>query len=116
MCTRSPARSIRGARVVYVDLDPVAVGQSKSILGDDPNSYVLQANLLDAAGVVGDDAVRALIDFARPVCLLVVAVGHFIADDAAFGGAIAELPRRAPVRQLHHPVARHAGEADRGER
>jgi hypothetical protein len=78
-----------GARVVYVDLDPVAVGHSKSILGDDPDSYVLQANLLDAAGVVGDDAVRALLDLSRPVCLLMVAVGHFIADDAAFGGAIA---------------------------
>jgi len=76
------------ARVVYVDLDPVAVGHSKSILGDDPGSYVLQANLLDAAGVVGDEAVRALLDLSRPVCLLMVAVGHFIADDAALGGAI----------------------------
>jgi hypothetical protein len=77
------------ARVVYVDLDPVAVGHSKSILGDDPHSLVLQANLLDAAGVVGDESVRALLDFSRPACLLMVAVGHFIADDAALGGAIA---------------------------
>jgi hypothetical protein len=84
------AREVNPAvRVAYVDVDPVAVEHSKAILGDDPDSYVLRANLLDAAGVLADDGLRALLDLSRPVCLLMVAVGHFIADDAALGGAIA---------------------------
>jgi hypothetical protein len=72
------------ARVVYVDVDPVAVLHSQTILDEDPqgggNTVVLQADLRDPKQIIGDPAVRALIDFDRPVCLLMVFVLHFIAD------------------------------------
>src|SRR5262249_5805524 len=43
------ARQVRpDARVVYVDVDPVAVIHSRSIVAGDPDSAVLEANLLDA--------------------------------------------------------------------
>jgi SAM-dependent methyltransferase len=77
------------ARVAYVDLDPVAVEHSRAILGDDPDSYVLQGDLLDPASVLADEGVRALLDLRRPVCVLMVAVGHFVADTDAFAAAIA---------------------------
>jgi hypothetical protein len=77
------------ARVAYIDIDTVAVEHSRSILGDDPNSYVLRANLLEPPAVLGDEGVRGLLDLSRPVCLLMVAVGHFIADSAALGKAVA---------------------------
>jgi hypothetical protein len=84
------AREARpGAKVVYVDVDPVAVAHSRSILGDDPDSLVLQASLLEPATVLDDERVRGLIDFDRPLCVLMVAVGHFIADTDAFAAAIA---------------------------
>lgn len=80
------------ARVVYVDVDPVAVLHSQSILADDPqggaNTVVLQADLRDPKQIVGDPAVRELIDFDRPVCLLMVAVLHFIADSDALEQAM----------------------------
>jgi hypothetical protein len=80
------------ARVVYVDVDPVAVLHSQSILADDPrgsaNTVVLQADLRDPKQIVGDPAVRALIDFDRPVCLLMVFVLHFIADSVALEQAM----------------------------
>ena len=75
------AREVRpAARVVYVDIDPVAVEHSRAILDDDPHSHVLQADLLDAVGVLGDPGVRDLLDLDRPVCVLLVGVGHFIVD------------------------------------
>ena len=68
------------ARVVYVDVDPTAVIHSRQILGDDPRTVVLQADLHQADRILDDPSVRALVDFDRPVCLLLVAMLHFIPD------------------------------------
>jgi hypothetical protein len=68
------------ARVVYVDVDPVAVAHSRAIIGDDPHSHVVQADLLDARDVLDDPGVLGLLDLTRPVCVLLVSVGHFIVD------------------------------------
>jgi hypothetical protein len=76
------------ARVVYVDIDPVAVEHSRAILGDDPRSLVLRADLLDTRRILGDRGVRQLLDFARPVCVLLVACGHFILDTLRLSRAI----------------------------
>jgi hypothetical protein len=72
------------ARVVYVDI------------GDDPLSHMLRADLLDARTVLDDPAVRALLDFNRPVCVLMVAVGHFIADTRALCAALAVYRNAVP--------------------
>jgi hypothetical protein len=53
---------------------------SRQILGDDPRTVVLQADLHQADRILDDPAVRALVDFDRPVCLLLVAMLHFIPD------------------------------------
>ncbi len=37
------------ARVVYVDVDPVAVAQSKAILGNTPTAAIIQADIRDLA-------------------------------------------------------------------
>ncbi|MDG6105712.1 SAM-dependent methyltransferase [Dactylosporangium aurantiacum] len=68
------------ARVVYVDVDPTAVIHSREILGDDPRTAVLQADLHQADRVLSDASVRALVDFDQPVCLLLVAMLHFIPE------------------------------------
>lgn len=69
------------ARVVYVDIDPVAVVHSRAILAGDAATMVLQGDLRDPDRITGDPAVRSLIDFDRPVAILLVAVLHFV-DDA----------------------------------
>lgn len=75
------AREVRpGARVAYVDVDPIAVTHSRSILGDDPHSVVLHADLTDPERVLKDPELRRMIDFTEPVCVILVAVAHFIAD------------------------------------
>jgi SAM-dependent methyltransferase len=69
------------ARVAYVDIDPVAVAHSRAILAEDTGTVVLQADLRDPERIVGDQSVRSLIDFDRPVAILLVAVLHFITDE-----------------------------------
>jgi hypothetical protein len=77
------------ARVVYVDVDPVAVIHSRRVLACDLHSAVLEANLLDADRILTDPAVTGLLDLTRPVCLLMVAVLHFIPDSSALFDALA---------------------------
>ncbi|TMM33769.1 MAG: hypothetical protein E6F99_23370 [Actinobacteria bacterium] len=83
------ARQIRpGARVVYVDVDPVAVIHSRTILAGDPQSEIVQADLLDAGQVLADPVVGGLLDLSRPVCMLMVAVLHFLPDSPELRDAL----------------------------
>ena len=70
-----------GARVLYADTDDVAVAHSKLILDGNPDAAVIQADLRDPANILADPETQLLLDFSRPVGLLLVAVLHFLADD-----------------------------------
>jgi SAM-dependent methyltransferase len=70
-----------GARVAYVDTDPVAIAHSRAILAGRRNAAVIGADLRDPDAILRHPDTRRLIDFSRPVGLLLVAVLHFIADD-----------------------------------
>ena len=69
-----------GTRVVYVDNDEVAVAHSKLILEGNPDASVIQADLREPARILADPATQLLIDFSRPVGVLLAAVLHFIPD------------------------------------
>jgi S-adenosyl methyltransferase len=73
------------ARVVYVDVDPIAVAHSRAIIGEDPLTAVLQADARDVEGILADPDTRRLLDFDRPVAVLLLGVLHFVpdADDPA---------------------------------
>jgi hypothetical protein len=70
------------ARVVYVDLDPDTVAVSNEILAGVPNAVCLQGDLRDPAGILGHPRL-GLLDFDRPVGLLLVSVLPFVPGDAA---------------------------------
>jgi S-adenosyl methyltransferase len=70
------------ARVVYVDIDPVAVALSERIVAGDQRIAVVQADVRDYQALLLHPAVRAQIDFSRPLGVLLVALVHFIIDDA----------------------------------
>jgi hypothetical protein len=74
------------ARIFSVDIDAVAVVHTRRAAGDDPRRAVLQADLTDAGPVLG--AAAGLLDLDRPVCLLAVAVAHFLPDTERLGRAL----------------------------
>jgi hypothetical protein len=76
------------ATVLYVDNEPVAVTHSELLLRDNAKTSVMLGDLTDPEPIIANPA----IDFTRPVALLMVAVLHFIPDDAG--------PRQALARYL----------------
>ena len=67
-----------GSRVVYADVDEIAVAHSRLILEGDADTAVIQADLRDPDSVLTAPETHLLIDFSRPVGLLLVSVLHFL--------------------------------------
>jgi hypothetical protein len=70
-----------GARVAYVDYDPVVISHAAPLLADNRNVIAIQHDLHAPEELIGDKALRKLIDFRQPVAVLLVAVLHFSPDD-----------------------------------
>lgn len=85
------------SRVVYVDIDPVAVAESLEILDGNPNATAIRGDLLDPQAILDHQAVRNLIDFDQPVGLVLAAVLHFVADDAQAFDVVAQLLKPMPA-------------------
>ncbi|MBP9500746.1 MAG: SAM-dependent methyltransferase [Candidatus Promineofilum sp.] len=74
-------RYIPDARVVYVDIEPVAIAHANALLADDPGAAAILADVRDTDTILNHPVVRELIDFSRPVGLIAVAFIHYIVDD-----------------------------------
>lgn len=70
------------ARIVYVDLDPVAIAHSETILIGDSQTAAILADLCDAEKILEHPKVRELLDFSRPVGLFAIAALHFVPEEA----------------------------------
>jgi hypothetical protein len=77
------------ARVVYVDIEPVAVAHTELMLADEENAAVVQGDLLEPEKVLSSDPVRRLLNLDEPVAVLMVAVLHFLDDDRKPQAAVA---------------------------
>jgi hypothetical protein len=89
------------ARVVYVDVDPVAVAHSSAILAGDERTAVVHADLREPETFLEDPTVRAMLDLDQPIAVLMVAVLHFVGDkDDPFGAVARVRDRLAPGSHL----------------
>jgi hypothetical protein len=86
-----------GARVMYVDYDPVVVARSRDLLAGIPTADCVEGDVRSIAALCGDDRVRALIDFDRPVGVLLLAVLNFVGDEDGPTGILTELRRLVPA-------------------
>jgi hypothetical protein len=68
------------SRVMYVDIDPVAVAHSQAILAGNELAGVIRADLRHPADILYHPDVLHLLDFAQPVAILLNAVLHFVPD------------------------------------
>jgi SAM-dependent methyltransferase len=68
------------ARVVYADLDPVAVAHSEELLIDNDRATVIQEDLRRPKRILDHPEVRKLLDFDQPIAVMIIAVLHFVPD------------------------------------
>jgi hypothetical protein len=89
--TGEVARSIvPDARVIYVDYDPIVAVHSRALLaGADPAlTGVLLADVRDPDLILQHPDTRAVLDFDRPIAVLMVALLHFVAPDEDAPGVV----------------------------
>lgn len=79
---------VTDARTVYVDRESVAYQHARLMLEDNPNADVLQADMRDVAGVLGQPETRRLLDFRQPVAVLAFAVLPYFSDEDDPGGML----------------------------
>ena len=117
--------------VVYVDQDPLVISHARALLAT-PWTAAVQGDLARPAEFLAAPEVRSLIDFSRPVAVLLVAVLHFLPDEAGPAHCVAQLrdamapgsylvishvemaPGQVTGTQPQTEAARELGEARRG--
>jgi trans-aconitate methyltransferase len=80
---------VPGARVLYVDKDPVAVAHSELMLVDNDSADVLRADMRDPDSILGSSQAQRLLRFDQPIALLMVMMVHWIPDEDDPYGLIA---------------------------
>jgi hypothetical protein len=76
-------------RVAYVDNDPMVLVTAADLLTGDGTTAVVMADLRDPDSLLNDAELRRLIDFSRPVGLLMTAVMQFVHESSDPWGLVA---------------------------
>ncbi|MBA2474085.1 MAG: SAM-dependent methyltransferase [Pseudonocardiales bacterium] len=100
-------------RVVYVDIDPVAVTHSRALLIGNPLAATVQADLRDVATILDDPRTKQLINPTQPIGVLMVAILHFVPDEADPASIVAQYRKMmAPGSYLALSHATYEGRPD----
>jgi SAM-dependent methyltransferase len=87
-----------GSKVVGVDNDPVVLTHCRAHRpghpGGDPSVAVIGGDVRDPDAIFTDRALTGLLDLRRPVAVLLVAILHFIEDDADPAEIVTRIRRR----------------------
>lgn len=85
-----------GARCVYVEHDTVVLTHARALLATDDSTRVVQGHVLRPDELLADPGLRALIDFDRPVGLLLLNVLQYIPDSDGPFESVAKLRDALP--------------------
>jgi SAM-dependent methyltransferase len=69
-----------GAKVVYVDIDPVAIAHARALLDKVDGVEAILADLSKPDTVLSHPTLRETLDLSAPIAILMYAVLHFIPD------------------------------------
>ena len=96
------------ALVVCIDNDPVVLAHSRALLARRSPSHatVLAGDLRDPKGILTDPQLLAVVDFTRPVVVLMAAILHFIPDVHDPAGIVARF--RDAMAPGSHLIMSHA--------
>ncbi|GGU50745.1 hypothetical protein GCM10010211_14060 [Streptomyces albospinus] len=84
-------------RVVYVESDPIVATHARARLATTPQTGFVLGDIRDGKALLDHPVVRELIDFERPVGLLIGGVMDFVADEENPAGLIARLAEALPA-------------------
>ena len=72
------------ARVVYVDNDPIVLAHARALLTSSSagQTQYIDADLRDVEQVLNSPQLRETLDLDKPVALLLIAIMHFVPDEA----------------------------------
>jgi hypothetical protein len=77
--THEVARAVApGARVVYVDRDPVVISHTRAILPCDERTAVVEGDILHPEEIVANCHVRRIVDFDEPMAIMIFGALHYI--------------------------------------
>jgi hypothetical protein len=68
---------VPGARVAYVDSDPVAVTHAQALLATGDGVVAVEGDAREPEAILADPGLAKVIDMTKPVCLLLVSMLHF---------------------------------------
>jgi hypothetical protein len=116
------------SRVLFVDVDPVAVAHSSMMLAGNDRAAVIQADVRRPERILDGPEAQRLLDFEQPVAVLVVGLFHFVPDADDPAGILSRLtaplvsgsylalshgtadgPRHAAMVKAKEIFSRHAG-------
>jgi hypothetical protein len=110
-------REAPGSHVVYVDNDPIVLAHGRALLATNELTTVIRADMRSPADVIGDRDLTRLIDFGRPVGVLLIAMTHFLTEEEfepVMGSLRDALAPGSYVALTHVTVDRHPPEAVEG--
>ncbi len=73
-------RVIPEAAVVYVDIDPVALGHARALLATSPGVAAIWGDAREPRKILAEVQTHGLLDLAQPVAVLMTGILHFLAD------------------------------------
>jgi hypothetical protein len=85
-----------GARVVYVDSDPMVLSHGRALLARDAGTAIVTADFFDVDAVLSHRETRRLIDFSQPIGLIMSAILHHVPDEQRPGDMVAAYRDRMP--------------------
>jgi SAM-dependent methyltransferase len=81
-------RANPGAKIAYVDVEPIAVTHSNTILAGNDLAIAIRADIRDPHSVLTDPEVTELLDLDRPVGVILAGVLQYVSDDDDPAGMI----------------------------
>lgn len=91
------ARYVDGAKVVYIDNDPIVLAHGRSLLATDDHTTVVRADVREPEKIRNHAEVRRLIDFDQPVAVVFSAILHHLNDDEDPRGVVSYWCDRIPA-------------------
>ncbi|GAA2123573.1 SAM-dependent methyltransferase [Actinomadura napierensis] len=98
-------RAAPSCRVAYVDNDPLVLAHARALLTVDRNTGAFGGDVRAPAALLGHPGLRRLIDFGRPVALLLLGVLDFVTDEEDPRGIVRALLGGLPAGS--HMVVTH---------